>query len=76
MIYSIIIGILAGYIACRLTNRQGKGLILNLVIGIAGGMFGNLLFSFFDIQWGGLIGEIGTSVVGAVILLWAVSKLK
>ena len=40
MIAGIIIGIIAGFIACKLTNREGKGCIIDLLLGIVGGAVG------------------------------------
>lgn len=75
MIGSIIVGVIAGYVACRLTNREGKGCILNLLLGVVGGSVGGWLFNLLNISWGGTIGEIGTAVVGAVIFLWLWNKI-
>ncbi len=75
MIFSIIIGILAGYIACKLTNREGKGLLVNLFLGVLGGFLGNLVLGLLNISWGGLLGEIGTAVIGAILVLWLANKL-
>ena len=75
MIYSICVGILAGYIACKLTNREGKGCLVDLLLGIVGGALGGWLFSLFDITWGGPIGDIGCAAIGAVVLLWIWNKL-
>lgn len=75
MIFSIIIGILAGYIACKLTNREGKGLLVNLFLGVLGGFMGNFVLGILDISWGGLLGEIGTAVIGAILVLWLANKL-
>lgn len=75
MIFSIIIGILAGYIACKLTNREGKGLLVNLFLGVLGGFLGNIVLGVLNISWGGLLGEIGTAVIGAILVLWLANKL-
>ena len=75
MIFSIIIGILAGYIACKLTNREGKGLLVNLFLGVLGGFLGNLVLGLLNISWGGLLGEIGTAVIGAILVLWLANQL-
>lgn len=76
MLYSIIIGIIAGYIASRLTSGQGKGCLVDLFLGVLGGIVGGFLFQLLDISWGGTIGQIGTSAVGAIVVLWLWNKLK
>lgn len=75
MIYGIITGILTGFIASKLFNGKGKGCIMNFILGVIGGAFGGWLFSLLNISWGGWIGEIGTGVVGAVVLLWFWNKM-
>lgn len=70
MIYSIITGIIAGYAACKLTDREGKGWLVNLLLGIFGGFLGGLVFDFLGITWGGILGQIGTATIGAILFLW------
>lgn len=75
MIGAIIAGIVIGYLANRIYGGKGKGCLLNLVLGVVGSAFGGWLFSVLNISWGGLVGEIGMGVVGAVVLLWIWNKL-
>ena len=75
-IIGIITGILAGFIASKLQSGTGKGLLLDLFLGIIGGMFGSWLFGLLGISVAGWIGELICAVVGAVIILWVVSKMK
>ena len=76
MIYSIIVGILAGYIASRLTSGEGKGCLIDLFLGVVGGLVGGWLFDILKISWGGTIGQIGTAAVGAIVVLLLWKKLK
>ena len=76
LIIGIITGILAGFIASKLQSGTGKGLLLDLFLGIIGGMFGGWLFSLLGISVAGWLGELVCAVVGAVIILWVVSKMK
>lgn len=75
LIGAIIIGILAGFIANKIMCKGG-GLLWNLVLGVIGGFAGGFLFDLLNITWGGTIGQLGTAVVGAVVVLWIASKLK
>ena len=45
------------------------GLIRNIIIGIIGGFIGSYVFGFFGISWGGILGSIGTSAIGACLLI-------
>ena len=72
LIGAIIIGILAGFIANRLMGKGG-GLLWDLFFGVNGGLAGGYLFDLLNITWGGTIGQLGTAVVGAVVVLWIAS---
>ena len=74
----IILGLIAGFIASKIVNRTGSGLILDLVLGMVGAAVGGFIFS-------GLFGMSGVtglslwsiivSVIGAVIVLWIYEAL-
>ena len=72
IIGAIIIGILAGFIANKMMGKGG-GLLWDLFFGVNGGLVGGYLFDVLDISWGGIIGQLGTAVVGAVVVLWIAS---
>jgi len=72
----IVTGILAGFIASKLQSGNGKGMLLDFFLGIVGAMFGGWLFSLLGIEANGWIGSLICAVVGAVIILWVVSKMK
>ena len=44
-IWSIIIGIVAGYLAGKIMRGGGFGVIVNLILGIIGGVLGCLLYT-------------------------------
>ena len=69
----IIIGLLAGFIAGKIMRGGGFGVLLNLLIGVVGGILGGWLFALFGIAVSGLWGSFVTSVIGAVLLLWIAS---
>ena len=72
LIGAIIIGILAGFIANKIMGKS-SGLLWDLVLGVIGGFAGGILFDLLDITWGGTVGQLGTAVVGAVVVLWIAS---
>lgn len=76
IIGSIIIGCLAGFCAGKLMKGGGFGLIMNLVLGLFGGVLGGWLFSQLGIEWGGILGQLGTAIVGSVAILWIASLIK
>jgi uncharacterized membrane protein YeaQ/YmgE (transglycosylase-associated protein family) len=72
-----LIGIFAGYIASRIVQGQGLGLILNLLLGIAGAFVGSFLFRVLGINFiDGLLGSLITALLGAVVILWVVNLLR
>lgn len=77
MIGAIIVGILAGFIASKLVDGEGKGCLMNCVLGLIGGLVGGFVFRLLGIHWEPTwIGETGTAIVGAVIVLWVASKIR
>ena len=72
-LWSIIIGIVAGFVAGKLMRGGGFGLLVNLVVGIIGAVLGGWVFSFLGISTSGIIGSLVTATVGAIILLWIIS---
>jgi uncharacterized membrane protein YeaQ/YmgE (transglycosylase-associated protein family) len=67
----VILGLIAGFIASKLVNRQGEGIILDIVLGIVGAIVGGWLFSFFGAA--GVTGfnlySMVVAVIGAVVVL-------
>ncbi|MBR5918930.1 MAG: GlsB/YeaQ/YmgE family stress response membrane protein [Prevotella sp.] len=70
MIESIIIGILAGFLAAKLTGGEGKGCWIDLLLGLVGGVVGRWLLSLLGISWEpSWLSNIGTATIGAVVVL-------
>lgn len=72
-LWSIIIGIVAGFVAGKLMRGGGFGLLVNLVVGIIGAVLGGWVFGLLGITTTGIIGSLITATVGAIILLWLIS---
>lgn len=66
----IIIGGIAGWIASLMWKGSGSGLIINIILGIAGAIVGGFVFGLLGMQSKGTWGSLVTAVVGAFILLW------
>lgn len=76
LIWWIIIGALAGWIAGKLMQGGGFGFIVNFFVGIIGAAIGGWIFGLLQISPDGKIGSLVTSVVGAVAFLWIISLFK
>ena len=72
----LFIGAIAGWLAGKLLQGGGFGLLGNIVVGIVGAVVGGFIFGFLGITTNGLIGSIITATIGAVILLYIVSMIK
>ena len=73
----IIIGAIAGWIAGKIVKGSGSGILMNIVVGIVGALIGGFLLSFFlDTASGGWWFTLFTALLGAVILLWIVGKVR
>jgi len=67
----IVLGLVAGFIGSKLVNRQGEGLVRDVLLGVVGAVVGGFLFN--------LVGASGVSglnlysmlvaVVGSVVVL-------
>jgi uncharacterized membrane protein YeaQ/YmgE (transglycosylase-associated protein family) len=76
MLWFIIVGIIAGWLAGTIMKGGGFGLIGDLVVGVIGSFIGGFLFSILRLSTYGKIGEIIMATVGAIVLLWIVRRLK
>src|SRR5262249_3790972 len=65
----LIIGLLAGWIAEKITSSD-HGLLTNLLVGIAGSFVGGTLAGLMNIQFNGRVGNLIVAAIGAVLILW------
>jgi uncharacterized membrane protein YeaQ/YmgE (transglycosylase-associated protein family) len=67
----IILGLIAGFIASKLVNKSGEGILLDIVLGIVGAVVGGYVFQMFGHS--GVTGlniySLFVAVVGAVLFL-------
>ena len=67
----IVLGLIAGFIASKIVNKSGEGLIRDILLGIVGALVGGWLFRVFGMH--GVTGlnlySLGVAVVGAIVFL-------
>ena len=67
----IVLGLIAGFIASKIVNKSGEGMILDIILGIVGAVIGGYLFQTFGMA--GVTGvnlySILVAVVGAIVFL-------
>jgi len=73
----LVLGLIAGFIASKIVDKEGKGLLMNILIGVVGAELGGFLFRLF-----GMSGVTGFNVysllvatLGAVVLLFIYHQL-
>lgn len=73
LIYLLLLGAVAGWLAGQVMKGRGFGLLGNIVVGIVGSFIGGKLIGSIG---GGDLGYLITATLGAVILLFVVSLIK
>jgi uncharacterized membrane protein YeaQ/YmgE (transglycosylase-associated protein family) len=67
----IVLGLIAGFIGSKIVNKSGEGIVLDILLGIAGAVIGGWLFSVLGAS--GVSGvnlySILVAVIGSVIFL-------
>jgi uncharacterized membrane protein YeaQ/YmgE (transglycosylase-associated protein family) len=76
LIWVVLIGMLAGWLAGQIIKGSGFGLLGDLIVGILGSLLGNFLFGLIGIYAYGLIGRLVMAVIGAIVLLWLIRLIK
>lgn len=70
LVYFLLIGAAAGWLAGKFMKGGGFGAIGNIVVGAIGSVLGGFLFDLLGLsQDGSLVGSLVTAFVGAVLLL-------
>jgi uncharacterized membrane protein YeaQ/YmgE (transglycosylase-associated protein family) len=76
LLYWIIVGLIAGFLAGKVMKGGGYGVLMDIVLGMLGAIVGGWLFGMLGISAGGLIGGILVAFIGAVVLIWLTRMLK
>jgi len=67
----IVLGLISGFIASKIVNKQGEGILLDIVLGIVGALFGGWIFAAIghSTVTGVNLYSIFVSVIGAILVL-------
>jgi len=76
LIWMLVVGAIAGWLAGLVMKGRGFGLLGNIIVGIVGAIVGGFLFGALGIAFWGLLGTLIVSFIGAVILLTLISVIK
>jgi uncharacterized membrane protein YeaQ/YmgE (transglycosylase-associated protein family) len=67
----IVLGLIAGFIASKLVNKTGEGMLMDIVLGIVGAVVGGWLFHTLGMP--GVTGlniySLAVAVIGAAVFL-------
>ena len=67
----IVLGLIAGFLASKIVNKRGEGLLLDIVLGIVGAVAGGWLAG--SLGWAGVTGlnlySICVATGGAIVVL-------
>ena len=75
LILFLLIGLAAGWLAGRIMKKQ-RGMLVNLGVGVIGAYIGGFLGNLLGLTPTSIIGSLLMATLGAVVLLWILSKLK
>ena len=67
----IILGLIAGFIASKIVNKQGEGFFVDIILGIVGALVGGFIFTAVGAS--GITGfnlySLVVAVIGAIVVL-------
>lgn len=72
----LIVGAIAGWLAGTLVKGYGFGLVGNIVIGVIGAFIGAYLMPMLGFGMAGLLGQIVSATIGAIILLLLIGLVR
>jgi uncharacterized membrane protein YeaQ/YmgE (transglycosylase-associated protein family) len=68
----LVIGLIAGFIASKIVNHTGSGIIMDIVLGVVGAFVGGFVFNFFGHSGvtGFNIYSMFVATLGAIVVLF------
>jgi uncharacterized membrane protein YeaQ/YmgE (transglycosylase-associated protein family) len=79
LVYIVIVGLIAGWLAGLIVQGGGFGIIGNIVIGIIGAIIGFYLFRALHISipiGNAVVSDIIIAAIGAIVLLFLISLVR
>lgn len=70
----LLIGLIAGWLAGKISHGRGFGCLADIFIGLIGALLGGWIFTKLGILGGGFIYSIAAATIGAVVLV-AIARL-
>ncbi|MDO8430831.1 MAG: hypothetical protein Q7S58_00325 [Candidatus Binatus sp.] len=67
----IFIGLISGWLAGKIVNGNGYGVMADIALGLVGGIVGGMIFAILGVQAHNFVGAILMSTAGATTLVIA-----
>lgn len=74
LLYFLLIGLAAGWLAAKLTSTPKPKVLGMLLIGVAGAVVGGLLIRLLGFSADTVIAELITATIGAILLVFALRR--
>lgn len=67
----IVLGLISGFVASKIVNKSGEGILMDVVLGVVGALLGGWLFNEFGMPGatGVNIYSMFVAVIGALLVL-------
>jgi uncharacterized membrane protein YeaQ/YmgE (transglycosylase-associated protein family) len=75
LLWQVVIGIVAGWLAGKIMRGRGYGVLIDLLLGIVGSVLGGFLFGMLGLYAAGLVGRLVVATAGAVLLIYLARRL-
>lgn len=76
ILWFLLIGLIAGWLAGVLVKGGGFGLVGDIVVGVLGAVIGGFLFGMLGIGAHSMLGAILVATVGAIVLITLLRVIK
>ncbi len=76
IVWFILIGMVAGWLAGQIMKGSGFGVFGDIVVGVLGAILGGLLFNALQLPWGGLVGSLIVATIGAILLIFILRLIR
>lgn len=76
LIWSLLIGALAGYLANHFMEREKSSVLRNILLGIAGAFIGDRLLGYIGLDVDSTIMSLLSATAGAVLLIYIVRAIR
>ena len=75
-LWFLIIGVIAGWLAGKITRGSGFGILGDMIVGVIGALLGGFLFGLVGLASFSLLGSLLTATIGAIVFLSLIRLLK